>query len=416
VRRRMRDPRRKGGLLRRWRRLRQARRHEQFAALVCDALGELRSAGSYCYDGEEFALIEPSSGTRWPLEEAYERYRHTAARRRADWINAVAQSLLVPPIPAELDAARGGLVPALISRAAHELARLAGPGSWPAAVPVCDGLVAAVYYQGERQRHPCTAAQLDAWGLDPEQALALAVQNLAERPGARLIEGPAGTFRSSPEHGDGASLFCVESLIRSARVRGRPVAMVPGCGLLLLTGSEDAQGLAALADLALHATRGTRPLSGTAYVLGPAGWSPFQPEDPALRERLRGVALPFELREYAAQKSLLDALLREQRGRVQVVETRCDRDAAGAPHTWCAWTEGTEALLPRTDFIVLARAGAQRGLAVRWETAMRELGTLMEPTTLFPARFRVRGFPPAAPLRALIRAARREPAEPELAI
>jgi hypothetical protein len=180
--------------------------------------------------------------------------------------------------------------------------------------------------------------------------------------------------------------------------------MVPTRNVLVVSGSEDARGLAAMADLACQSIHATRTLCGTPFLLSDQGWCRFRPSDGALEARLRRVSIAVELRDYAAQKPVLEVLLRKLRERVHVAEAHGARAPGGFSFTWCAWTEGTDALLPCTDFITLARPGRpDSSLTVRWETAAEEVGALLEPTEVFPPRVRVRHFPCGERLRALER-------------
>jgi hypothetical protein len=393
-----------GTAFRRWKDKRDARQRTEFAELLQEALHELSAAGRYRIDADAFALIEDSSRTRWPLSEAYERFIQAPPESREELIGWIAQTVLVPPIPTKFASARDGLIPELQARSAHELTRQTSPSSCAAALPIAENLVVCIHYEGERRRHACSEAMLDHWGLTPERALAIALENLQMRTTAQLVEGPSGTYRSPPEDPSGATLLLLESLIRSVPVRGQPVIMVPARNVLFLSGSDDPKGLQTIADMAFHSIRATRTLSGSPLALGPGGWTRYSPADGALQSRLRLVEIPVELQDYVAQKPLLEALLRQNGARVQVGDAVLGTTPDQRPYTWCTWAEGRDCLLPHVDYIQLVRAGEREGqLIVPWNVAVKELSGLMESTAYYPRRTRVRSFPSTEQLRMLSR-------------
>lgn len=80
---------------------------------------------------------------------------------------------------------------------------------------------------------------------------------------------------------------------------------------------------------------------------------------------------------------------------------------ADGVHTvsWSAWTEGVDALLPKTDRLVLDKADRQDGedlLIVDWDASFPAIGSLLtEEYGHYPPRFRTQGFPDAAVLAQL---------------
>jgi hypothetical protein len=68
------------------------------------------------------------------------------------------------------------------------------------------------------------------------------------------------------------------------------------------------------------------------------------------------------------------------------------------------WAKGVETLLPEVDFICFGDTDEQDygiDAIARWKEVKAVLGHLMQPTDLYPPRFRVTGYPTAAELAEL---------------
>jgi hypothetical protein len=391
-------------VLRRWREARKSRERESFAQSVQAALHETSGAGSYRYDPDTFELVETESGSRTELAQAHERYRDADPEAREDLVSELVRRALVPPIPRDFERARVGLVLELRSRALHELERLARAGSDGLVLPLATTLVARLQYAGSLRRHPCSRANLDDWRRSAEEAFGAALYNLTRSAPEKLVQGPPGVYLSPPGHPAGSTLVCAEKLLLSTPLRGDPVVLVPTRSLLLVAGSDDAAGLAAMADFALRSQQGDRAVSGTPLRWTERGWKRFQAGEGALHARLRRLEIPIELHELAEQKALLEALQLKSRESIHVTAAELAHDACGNPHTVARWIEGVDALLPCTERLMLVRAGPRpERISVDFSSALEEVGRRMEATDLYPARFRVSGFPSGEELRALAR-------------
>ena len=393
-----------GAALRRWRESREIKERASFAQVVQEALHETSSAGTYLYDPDAFELVESETQTHTPLLPIYERYADADPEQRSELIAALVKQALVPPIPREFERARSGLGLELRSRALHELERLARPGNDVPVLALASTLLARLYYAGGTRRHPCSQSNLDDWERPHDEVFGAALYNLTSSAPHRLLEGPPGVYLSPPSHPAGSTLICDEKLLLSTPLRGDPVVMVPTRTLLLVAGADDPAGLAAMADFALRALPGDRAVSGTALRWTERGWRRFQAAEGALTARLRRIEIPVDLHEFAEQKALLEALHLKSRESLYVTPAELAHDEYGNPHTLACWTEGVDALLPSTDRVVLARSGPRsERISVEFSTALDEVGRWMEATDLYPARFRVHGFPSNDELRALAR-------------
>ena len=125
----------------------------------------------------------------------------------------------------------------------------------------------------------------------------------------------------------------------------------------------------------------------------------FVPGDAEVAQRLAKLRQHYLAGDYAAQKQELDA---DNEGRsidlfVATFALWKPEGEAGL-FSACTWTEGVEALLPKTDkvsFVCLDEAGQPRHAGiVAWEQVEAVAGHLMEVEPgSYPVRYRVAAFP-----------------------
>jgi hypothetical protein len=155
-----------------------------------------------------------------------------------------------------------------------------GPGS--DAMPAWDplGPDLCVVYAEDRPTSVriLSLAQVRALGLSPEALRALAGGNLRRVVPELHIRGGDGVY-SIEASGIYASSLVFWSGLTAERlkVRGDPVVAVPARDVLLVTGSEDARGLARVRELAAQAAAGSpHRLTATLFVRGARGLEPLQ--------------------------------------------------------------------------------------------------------------------------------------------
>ena len=240
----------------------------------------------------------------------------------------------------------------------------------------------------------------EEWCLTLDQALAIAHENLRDATTEGWEEVVPGVFRGTWSDGYHPSRALLPDVLERAPVKGRPVFMIPTRDILLVTGDRDEDGVLAMTELSHQAFESSgRWVSALAFTYDDEG-RPVTFSAPSPEHRRRQLDLIRLLRneEYAEQKKSLEAL-HEQRGRDVFVASYFLRDQGDGMHTvsWSAWTEGVEALLPKTDRLVLDKAGRQDGedlLIVDWDASFPLIGHLLtEEHGHYPPRFRTQGFP-----------------------
>lgn len=258
--------------------------------------------------------------------------------------------------------------------------------------------------------------RLDAWGVSFEAAWSQAKANLKAKS-TRAYDMPAPGLYVSPYHdGFDATRMVLPELFRALELKGRPVVLAPTHDILFATGDEDVDGLTQAAAWAEEALLEPRAHSAIAFRLEEGGWRPWMPEKghPAWA-KLKLLALQTLASAYARQKEVLESLLEANGHELFVGTMRAFRGPSGDIFTACAWTEGVEALLPRTDridFVRLGPTGTSAGGQVwstSFELALETVPELMAPSGDLPERYRVHGFPAAEQLEAMAQAGKLQP-------
>ena len=195
----------------------------------------------------------------------------------------------------------------------------------------------------------------------------------------------------------------VDGLIRDIPVVGDPVVMIPYPDLMLVTGSEDPDGLLEMAAIADQIRLNPHHISNIPIILTNQGWKTYLPPvgHPAYSQyqRLRcaetalvygcqGVILTSRVPEFVAQCMLLKL-------------------AEGSYATFCSWAKNKVSLLPRTDAVMFAACSPDVTSVqiltppVPWDVVQSIVGNRLEPTSYTPARYRTIGFPTDEELAAI---------------
>jgi hypothetical protein len=234
--------------------------------------------------------------------------------------------------------------------------------------------------------------RLNQFGLEPSEALELALANLRRRSEPKFSERGAGVFVSGWGDGQDASRLLLPDLFAALPVKGDPVAMAPTAGTLLVTGADDNDGLRAMAAAAAATLSTTeQPLSAHALRLRDGKWTDFAP-DPAEFAALDDLRRGQAMREYAEQQGLLHQLMTQRGDDVLIANCTPMQDRrTGRPFCMTFWVDGFASLLPRVD--VLAFKNAAELMLVPWDAAASILGGRMTATDHYPIRYRVEAFP-----------------------
>lgn len=309
-----------------------------------------------------------------------------------------------PSLPASFAEARPHLMPALRGRWKSECLRLTDADTPPESLflPFSSDTVLMLVHDDQDMMQSIGPAQLAQWGVHVDEALGAAMDNLRDATVDRFVRVAPGVFAGGWGDAYESSRLLLPDLAH--RVAGaNPVAMIPARHTLLLASGNDVEGMRAMVALAQRiADTEARPVSALMYRYEHGLPVEHVPDDDAVRAGLAHLGRQYLYGDYAAQKELLEALHEKEGTDIVVAGYKVMRDAAdGLEYSLCVWSEGVETLLPQTERVVLSSHGHDC-LVLPWDALHAAFGHLMTRVPqLWPARYRVGGFPDPALARTL---------------
>jgi hypothetical protein len=292
-----------------------------------------------------------------------------------------------PSIPTSLETARPQLRLRLYGRVFHavraaELEAKGAAEALPGTLAIAgDVLVSAAVDIGEGVV-PVTQQQAADWGVGLRDVVDAALQNGFGRDSAGVQARRPGTYVVTDEQ-LGASLTVRPSMLGGFPVKGAPVLLAPGRGAVIVTGSDDPEGLQAAVQIADEIAGSPEGLvTAVPLVLRSDWWEVFDwPAEPALLALTARLSRRFAAAAYAYQATLFAEasaypasakLFQAPDGRVVLV---------------ASWTRGQETLLPVVDDVVVV---SEDGTARKLPFAQVVEAPGVTPTDLVPQRYHVR--------------------------
>jgi hypothetical protein len=234
---------------------------------------------------------------------------------------------------------------------------------------------------------------LDCWGVTFLEALHVARGNLLARgwPFFCLEKGD-GFYFSADDKETGASWLLLPGGIREMPVRGDVVAMAINPDLLMITGSDDEEGLCNILDMTREALRLRGQMSTMALRLDGDRWVPWLP--PAwhpLHNKFHRWRMRSLVTYYRTQERLLRELYEARGEPVAVYPFRVlPSKKGGLPLSVTRWPERGVAIVPRADIIAFDyRRYTDRAPIFPWEQVAEAAGHLMTPLDTYPTAWRV---------------------------
>jgi len=390
----------------------EVKAREQRKAFSDVMVRALRQAGvgkKIQYDPGEFSLIIGEAGDKlFFLGNVYNRYSQAETAGRDEIVKRFTNMVLLSdrPLPADFSEARSHILPRMGNLASHSFMRLRNrlkgleytlPPHTVTASHFCTDLV----YDWPESIQGIQKSDLDRWGVTFEQALELSLENLDAVSSEEFSRPPGnpGVYVSPWKDNYDASRLLLPGKIAGIEVTGDPVAILPNRDTLIVTGSEDKAGLAAMAELASAALPGPHPLSGTALRWTGKEWVPFLPAgDIPLYYRFVMLRTTALAPDYHYQKELLDRLYKEVGADIFVANYQVMKhEETGSVLSVCVWTRDVVSLLPETTHITFFDDNLPENERVigpvEWDRAINVVGNLMTKQELEPPRYKVEQFP-----------------------
>lgn len=383
---------------------------DRFARQMIDVFREVGSERDYEYDPEHFRLVAGEDRREiLNLQNFYAEHCGLPRKYRRQHLRQVVRGVLQSQLelPDEFEHAKPDLRPKLWMRAAFTKLNLrqkieGGEGMDVPLYPLGEHLSIGIVYDLPHSMRSITNGDIDAWSTSWYEAFEAARHSLEETDFAFAKIGE-GLYASLTGDNYDASRILLSSLIEQLEVDGDPVAMVPNRDCLLVAGERDDMSISMMIDLAAKALDDPRPMSAHPLKLQGDEWVEWMPpESHPAYEDLCLLQTQFLYQEYADQKLLLDQF--HEQKLIDLFVASCSalqNQETEEVLTYCVWGEGVEALLPKTDRIMLAQEGG--GIASGdWNDVTEIVGPLIVPEEeYYPPRFRVREFPSREQLEAI---------------
>lgn len=378
---------------------------ERFAAMVTEAF---RAAGidQVGYDAGNFRLVLDGDESRIVnLGNFYTDYCNRKGAERREVIPRAVRALSqTPEAPKAFDEARSFLIPRVREEGFLESMRLQvflqmgeDSGLSPAGRPFAESFTLSLGLDYPDAISIVSESMLDDWGVTFDEALEVAQENLWSRSKENFEKLLPGLY-SSPWHDDlDTSRLFLPDLIRQVPVKGDHVAAIPNRSHLLVTGSEDPEGLAALAAsiIKLVEDEPHRQVSAAPVVLRDHQWRPFLPEPVhELYEEFRRLHIRAKAAEYEGQKELLDTVHEKQGSDLFVASVMLTSDEeTGVWSTHAVWSAGIDTLLPKVDSLYFYIDETETIGPVPWAEVERITSDLLISCSHAPERYRTKNFP-----------------------
>lgn len=251
-----------------------------------------------------------------------------------------------------------------------------------------------------------SGTHLKEWNKSLDECLKIARENLWKISNEDFESPREGIYISPWRDNHDCSRLYLHDLIWQLKVKGEHVAMVPNRDVLIVTGSGDAKGLEAMAELTAAAFEQPRFMSARPVRLDGTKWTEFElPKDHPLSSRFKFLEVLALGSDYAAQKQLLDKRHEESGQDVHVADYHgVEHSESHEVFSYCVWPRA-DALLPKTDRVSFFDSqlpkDSQIVATVEWSTCLQIAGRLMEAHDIYPPRYRVREFPTAQEMEKL---------------
>ncbi len=354
------------------------------------------------YDADLFAFRLAGDRTIM-LGNMFGRWRSLSRPDAGSYLETAVSGLLAEADqPKTFEEARPRLLPGVRDRATIESTRWMAElgGSTPIEIPhrqLGAGILVAVVLDSPTTMMMLNQSHLDGWGVSFDEALDAGVRNLDEATDvAKWGKVGPGTYLSMWNDDHDVSRLLVSKVIDGLELAGDPVAFVPHRNRLIVTGSDDASGLAVAMSRVEDELDQPSQVSAVPLVRRGGVWQEFEvPADhPASGGLARLRAIDRAL-AYDATTALIQSVLGEEVFVANAILAERDGDIIST----CTWIDGP-CIIPETDRVMFFRSQEENWL-VAWDDVRAHVGGLMTPTDFYPPRHRIEGLPSAEQLAAM---------------
>ncbi len=374
----------------------------KFARIMMQALRNAGDDHTAVYDKVGFRLVRSKDGQEggvMNLHNLFKEYCKTPSKDRAAWMARTCVGLLNRvDLPEDFEDVKPDLMPTVRPRSMFEFLDLktaisGGKSMNIASLPLTEQLVVCLVYDLPSAMQFVSQKNLDDWGITLYEAYEIACQNLAELPFSMLSLDEKLFVVQSGDAYDGTRVL-LKDHIRKLKLNGHPIAMPATRDILLITGSDDVEGLTLMLALADQQKDEARPLCPIPMQLVADDWESWLPptDHPAYRG-FKDLECKFNYVEYSDQKDLLEQKLDLEQDNPVFVATYSVLERDDKVLSFSVWSKSVPTWLPKTDCVGLFDPEVNSHRFIRWEKLQNIVGSMMEPLDLFPLRWYVNDFP-----------------------
>ena len=262
---------------------------------------------------------------------------------------------------------------------------------------LADDLVACVGVIHGPTLQLLTEDQIAKWEVSADEVLRGARKNQAK---SEFRLQPIGAvYRSPADDSYAASHFVNGEILSELPLRGAPVVLVPTRDCLVVTGSEDIEGLIQMAAIGhVEFEESELAVSGRPLIWDGHAWARFKPPKEA-RATFTYLEQSYDVATYAAQSTVLRVRYRNATDNTRIAEVRLFPDGPGYKKV-ALWRSGSPMLLPAADEVALHQQESDSLYVAPWANVQRVLGDRLVPMHI-PLRYRAERFPELAEIEAM---------------
>jgi hypothetical protein len=242
-----------------------------------------------------------------------------------------------------------------------------------------------------------THEQTDRWEVSADQVLRSATKNQSRS--AFRLKRSGSVYRSLSDDFHAAANFVFGQHLSELPTRGSPVVLLPTRDCLVVTGSEEIEGLVQMAAIGhVEIEESEFPVSGRPLTWDGRAWRQFEPPE-KVRATFTHLEQAYEVARYAAQSAALRMRYRNAGDRTGIAEVRLLPDGLAFKKV-ALWRSGGAVLLPAADEVALHNPESGTFHVARWNDMQRVLGDHLVPMHM-PLRYRAERFPTPAEIEAM---------------
>lgn len=336
------------------------RDEDRFARHLVDALAAAHPEIRVTYDPDRFELLHvdaAASGQRMFLANGFVEYQRLDPPEQGVHIDNLIRFIAESRSPAPTgEAALDLLLPVVRARADLLAVTSLQQGDFAyarASRPFCETMLVMLAIDTPAAIRLVTDADLDELGLTFDDALGIAVGHLDERGSHSFGRLAEATFVTTcGDHYD-ASRVLIPEFFAQLPVNGNPVAIVQARSAVLVTGSEDIEGLAMIASFALEDfDQNERAVALSPIELVDGQWRPF-----ATTSHHPQVLRNLMPNQIAWAYNATQAAVQELLGEDIFVATALLVNQDGRTATAATWAAGVPTACPLVDALLIEADG-----------------------------------------------------------